>query len=61
MFTTICRLFLVLVFVSLSVCSAFTAAAQPFFRLPILRTASKQKAGKIHRPVYRTYKAYRQY
>ncbi|AII51033.1 hypothetical protein N008_03420 [Hymenobacter sp. APR13] len=45
----------------MSICSAFTAAAQPFFRLPILRTTVKQKSGKLHRPVYRTYKAYRQY
>ncbi|WP_156108989.1 hypothetical protein [Hymenobacter sp. APR13] len=61
MFALICRLSLVLVFVSMSICSAFTAAAQPFFRLPILRTTVKQKSGKLHRPVYRTYKAYRQY
>ncbi|MBC6697894.1 hypothetical protein [Hymenobacter sp. BT190] len=61
MFALLCRLSLILVFVVLSVCSAFTVAAQPFFRLPILRTTVKQKPGKIHRPVYRTYKVYRQY
>lgn len=61
MFTVVCRLVLVLVFVVMSVCSAFTAAAQPFFRLPILRTTAKYKPGKIHRPVYRTYKMYRQF
>lgn len=61
MFTVICRLFLVIAFVATSTCAAFTAAAKPFLRVPILHSSPKHRAMKLHRPVYRTYTLYRQY
>ena len=61
MFSAICRLFLVLVVVAAGTLVSFEAAAAPFLRLSILRTTPKHKIGKMHRPVYRSYQAYRHY
>jgi hypothetical protein len=61
MFSTICRLFLLLTLVLGVAGAAFEAtAAVPVFRmLPQLRSKQQNRLKSIHRPIYRVYKPYR--
>ena len=61
MFSAICRLFLVIVLIAAGTLASFEAAAAPYLRLSILRSTHKHKIGKLHRPNYRPYQAYRHY